>query len=169
MQHSICLHIWQWYVAQQHMQNVLLCFHCKMVTRTRHNTALYVYYFFSIILFLLFSFVYMDSFDITEQVTLLSRFACGRKHVAWRSAGRRYGHVWLVWAGDCVLVCSQVGAPLTVQLKFWSFLSLNLRTKDAPRYRRHDYTINWGEYSKFSSEVDNEMNFDVSNYPSVIR
>ena len=62
--------------------------------------------------FLLFSFVYMDSFDVTEQVTLLTRFACGCKHVAWRGTGKRYGYVWLVWAGDGVLVCfSQVGAP----------------------------------------------------------
>jgi len=35
-----------------------------------------------IFIFLLFSFVYVNSFDITEQVTLLTRFACGHKHVA---------------------------------------------------------------------------------------
>ena len=31
------------------------------------------------VLLLLFSFVYMDSFDIIEQVTLLTRLACGHK------------------------------------------------------------------------------------------
>ena len=33
----------------------------------------------NMVLFLLFSFVYMDSFDITEKVTLLTRLACGHK------------------------------------------------------------------------------------------
>jgi hypothetical protein len=62
--------------------------------------------------FLLFSFVYVDSFDITEQVTLLTRFACGHKYAAWRSAAKCYGYVWLVWGSDCVLVCSLRLVPL---------------------------------------------------------
>jgi hypothetical protein len=65
--------------------------------------------------FLLFSFVYMDSFDIAEQVTLLTRIACSHKHVAWWSARRRYGYVWLVGAGDWVLVCS-LGSALLATL-----------------------------------------------------
>ena len=47
----------------------------------------------------------MGSFDITEQVTLLTRCACCHKHLAWRSAARRYGYVWL-------LVCSLRSVPL---------------------------------------------------------
>ena len=66
-------------------------------------------------IFLWFSFVYVDSFDISEQVTLLTRLACDHKHVTWRSAGRRYGYVWLVGASDCVLVCS-LGSVLLVTL-----------------------------------------------------
>ena len=67
---------------------------------------------FFIFFFLLFSFVYVDSFDITEQVTLLTRFACGHKYAAWRSAAKCYGYVWLVWGSDCVLVCSLRLVPL---------------------------------------------------------
>jgi len=74
--------------------------------------------------FLLFSFVYMDSFNITEQLTLLTRFACGHKHIAWTRAGRRYGYVWLIGAGDYVLVCSVRSVPLvtvTVPSTSWAW------------------------------------------------
>jgi len=57
----------------------------------------------------------MDSFDISDQVTLVTRLACGHKDVALRGAGRRYGYVWLVGAGDCFLVCS-LGSVLLVTL-----------------------------------------------------
>jgi hypothetical protein len=41
VQYSIFLYSWHWHVTQQHTQNPLLCFHCKMVTRTPHNVTLH--------------------------------------------------------------------------------------------------------------------------------